>query len=68
MKLRQSEQTVVTLANADELVFNIAKGVVGNAVADSIAGNPLNRETILSLANLEFQKAVSKYTNNAGAK
>lgn len=65
MKLRQTEQTVTTLANASELVRNIAQGVVGNEVADTLNGTPLNRDTIQGLAAVEFQKAVSKYTKGS---
>lgn len=67
MKLRQSEQTVTTLANAGELVHNIVRGVVGTAVADSIDGTPITRDVVQALAQVEFQKATSKYLN-AGAK
>lgn len=67
MKLRQSEQTVVTLANAGELVKNITQCVIGNEVADTLNGSPLNGNVILGLAQSKFQQSVSKYLI-AGAK
>lgn len=61
MKLQQSEQTVVTLANASELVRNITQGVLGNDVADTVNGAPINSDMINNLATVEFQKSMSKF-------
>lgn len=65
MKLRQSEQTVVTLANAGELVRNITQGVLGDDVADTLNGTPINRDVTTALAQVTFQQSVSKYINGA---
>lgn len=62
MKLIQSEKTVVTLANAGELVANIARGVLGNEVADTIGGSPVTRDTIYDMAMTQAQAATAPYT------
>jgi len=61
MKLSESEQTLVTLANAGELAANVAQRVIGNEVADTFNGAPLNRDLIHNLAQTTFQSSVSKY-------
>lgn len=61
MKLPQSEQTLVTLANASELVNNIAQGILGNEVADTFAGSPLSRTVIYNLAQTKFQATLAKH-------
>lgn len=65
MKLRQSQQTLVTLANASEMVRNIATGVLGNEVSDTLNGTPINRNVIQALSQVQFQKAVSVYLKGA---
>lgn len=60
MKRKESEQTLVVLANAAELVNNIAQGVIGNEVADTFAGNDLTRGVVYNLAQTQFQAAVTK--------
>ena len=61
MKHAKSQQTLTTLANAGELVANIAQGVIGNEVADSFNGSPLTRAVVYNLAQTQFQAAVSKH-------
>lgn len=61
MKLRESQQTLTTLANGAELVRHIAQGVVGNEVADTFNGSPLTRGVLYNLAQTKFQSAVSKH-------
>ena len=61
MKMPQSEQTLVTLANASELVNNIAQGILGNEVADTFAGSPLSRTVIYNLAQTQFQATLAKH-------
>lgn len=61
MQLLQSERTLVTLANASELVNNIAQGVLGNEVADTFGGSPLTHAIVYTLAQTQFQAAVAKY-------
>lgn len=59
MKNTKSLQTLVTLANASELVCGIAQEVLGNDVADAINGSPLSNEAIRSLALAQFQQQQS---------
>lgn len=61
MKSQQSTQTLVTLANAGELVNQIAQGVMGNEVADTFGGSPLSHAIVYNLAQTQFQSAVSKH-------
>ncbi len=61
MKNRESEQTVVVLANAGDLTLRIAQQVIGNDVADTFNGSPLNASLIQNLAQTKFQQAVSKH-------
>jgi hypothetical protein len=61
MKLQQSVQTTAVLANGAELVFNIAQGVLGNEVADTVGGSPLTKEVILQSAQAQFQNNLSTY-------
>lgn len=63
MKNIASLQTVVTLANAGELVCGIAKEVLGNDVADMVDGNELVPAVVRSIALTEIQ---SKFTNYRG--
>ena len=61
MKHRETERTLVTLANASELVISITQNIVGNEVADTFNGSPLSRELIHTLAQTSFQGSVNKY-------
>lgn len=61
MKSRQSERTLVTLANASELVAHVVKGVVGNEIADTFDGSPLTRSTLNTLSQTKFQAALDNY-------
>lgn len=62
---KESERTLVTLANASELVNNIAQGVIGNEVADTFNGSPLTRATIYNLTQTRIQAALSKHLRSA---
>jgi hypothetical protein len=57
MKNRDSGHTLVTLANAGELVRHITKAVVGDELADT---STLTRDTLLSLAQVKFQNKLSQ--------
>jgi hypothetical protein len=61
MKNTASLQTVVTLANAGELVCSIAKEVLGNDVADMVDGNELVPAAVRSIALTEIQSQFSTY-------
>jgi hypothetical protein len=58
---QDSERTLVTLANANELVASVAQGVLGNEVADTLNGSPLSRSIIYNLAQTCFQRKVTPY-------
>lgn len=62
MKSKKSERTLVTLANASELVVGISQAVVGNEVADTFNGSPITRSMIHQLAQTKFQQKVSAFT------
>jgi hypothetical protein len=64
MKNRESERTVVTLANGAELVCQIAKKVVGEEVADMYDGSPLTFDALRGLAVVKFQGHLSNYVGN----
>lgn len=59
MKSALTERTVVTLANAGELVKNISQAILGNEVADTFNGNPLTKDVLYNMAQTQFQAAVS---------
>lgn len=61
MKLKQSERTLVTLANGAELVAAVVLKVAGNEVANTIAGSPVSNETIYNLALTQISKAHAKF-------
>jgi hypothetical protein len=67
MKFPNSTQTVVTLANASELVCRIAEKVIGSDVADSVGGTSLNDETLQPLAQARFQMNLSTYRGKVNA-
>jgi len=60
MKLRESQQTLTTLANAGELAQNIAKNIMGNEVADTFNGSPLTRSVLCTLAQTKFHSTLVK--------
>lgn len=59
MKSVLTERTVVTLANASELVKNISQAIIGNEVADTFNGSPLTQDVLHNMAQTQFQAAVS---------
>lgn len=61
MKNRESEVTLVAIANAAELARVVVQGVVGNDVADTIAGAPLTSDIINQLVLAKIQSATSTY-------
>lgn len=61
MKNRESEKTLVTVANYLELVRVVVQGVVGNDVADTIAGSPLTGDVINQIALTKLQASVQTY-------
>ncbi|SAK59348.1 hypothetical protein AWB81_01829 [Caballeronia arationis] len=61
MKSRESEKTLVTLANATTLVRTIVQGVLGNDAADTFGGAPLTTDVINQIAQAKFQAAVQPY-------
>lgn len=67
MKNQASLNTVVTLANAAELVCGIAKEVLGNDVADMVEGNELSTAVVRSMAMVQIQSAFSTYGGGSNA-
>jgi hypothetical protein len=61
--LIQSEQTVVTLANAITLSTAIIIQVSGTEVADTLNGSVISRATMDQLVASRLAKNVSMYTN-----
>jgi hypothetical protein len=61
MKSRESQHTVVVLANASELVRHIVQGVVGNEVSDTFNGSPVTRSSLYHLSQTKFQAAAAKF-------
>lgn len=63
MKLKQSEQTLVTLGNAANVVALIAQEVLGDDVADTLEGSPITRQAIhdMTLVTIAGQPHISKY-------
>lgn len=64
MKNRESERTMVTVANGLDLVCLIAKQVVGEEVADMYDGGPLTLDVLRRLAEVKFQGHLSKFVGN----
>ena len=60
MKHKETERTIVTLANASELVVCVIQNIVGNEIADTINGSPLTREAVHHIAQTQFQSALNK--------
>lgn len=61
MKSPKSQNTLVILANANQLVANILRNVVGNDLADSIAGTPHTSDAVYNLTQSELQKTLSAH-------
>lgn len=61
MKLVKTLDTIVVLANAADLVCNIASEVVGNEVADTIQGNELSREALNALVMSKLQTKLNTF-------
>ena len=61
MKHPESERTLVSLANASELVIGITHSIVGNEIADTFNGSQISRELLHKLAQTTFQTTLSKY-------
>lgn len=61
MQNRETEKTLVTLANATELTRVIIQGVVGNDVADTIEGSALSGDLINEIALARFQSGLKPF-------
>jgi hypothetical protein len=61
MQNRETEKTLVTLANATELTRVIIQGVVGNDVADTIEGSALSGDLINEIALARFQAGLKPF-------
>lgn len=56
--MQKSEQTVATLANAAEATRLIVQRILGNDVADTIAGSPIKRAQLYDATMAQAQVAV----------
>lgn len=61
MQNRETEKTLVTLANATELTRVIIQGVVGNDVADTIEGSSLTGDLINEISLARFQQGLKPF-------
>lgn len=60
MKSKHSETTLLTLANAAELVAVVVTEIAGNEVSSQINGSPLTRAVIHDMAMTSFQNSMSR--------
>lgn len=60
MKYQNSITSVVTLANAAELVARASEQVMGQQSTQTFAGSPLNKEMLLQLSVSNFNKTISQ--------
>lgn len=63
MQLLESQETLVTVANATELASAVVLGVVGNEISSQLQGSPLTRE---ALCGLFMAKAQQTFINTTG--
>lgn len=56
MKMLESQESLVTVANAAELTSAIVMGVVGNELASGLQGAPLTRELMAGLFTTKVQQ------------
>lgn len=61
MKNRESERSLVTVANAIDLVCHVTKNVVGGDVADSFDGSALTYSVLRKLAASNFQATLAMH-------
>ncbi len=61
MKNRESERTVVTLANGVNLVAQVVRRVVGDEVADMYDGASLTLDVTQRLAAVKFKSELTDY-------
>lgn len=64
MKNRETERTVVTLANGVDFVAQVAKKVVGEEVADMYDGAPLTMDVMHRLAAVKFKSLLADKVGN----
>jgi hypothetical protein len=67
MQNRETEKTLVTLANATELTRVIIQGVVGNDVADTIEGSSLTGDLINEITLARFQSSLKPFVTSPEA-
>lgn len=60
MQNKASETTLLTLANAAELVRVVVQDISGNEISNQIDGSPLTRAVIYDLAQSSFHNSVAK--------
>lgn len=65
MKHPQSVTSTLTLANCNELVANIARGVLGNDVADTFQGNVISKNLVFNMVQTEAQQKLAAHLKGA---
>lgn len=60
MKHRETAISLSTLANAAELVAVVCGELLGNELADQVAGSDLTRSTLHQLAQARFRKELGQ--------
>jgi hypothetical protein len=61
MNTQQTALSMVTLANASDLVANIVLGTMGNGVAETFNGSPLTKQALYEMSQVTFQGALTKH-------
>ncbi len=59
---QQAKQTIVTLANSIELASNIIYSIMGEEVANTLEGNPINKNTLNEIISMRVQANFGKYS------
>jgi len=65
MKSAECVTSVLTLANAGELVNNIARNVLGNDVADTFQGSVISRGLIYNMVQTQAQQKLADQLQGA---
>ena len=61
MQMRESQHTLVTLANVAEMASIIAQGIAGNELADTLQGSPLSRDVLYQLVYSKLQSHLAPF-------
>lgn len=59
VELENAKKSIVTLANASELVAQIVTSVAGNDISNSLKGNRITLNMIRNIAQARFQNKLN---------